>query len=109
MAKIEWGILIVNYLFLGGLSAGIFFVSALATYLQQRDEAAYARIARYGAMMAPWPVAVGSLLRIFDLWSWYRFYKLFVHFRWQRPMSFGSCLPVFSTLVAPGIFWACLP
>ena len=25
MAKIEWGILIVNYLFLGGLSAGIFF------------------------------------------------------------------------------------
>jgi|SRR5438094_10174860 len=107
MAKIEWGILIVNYLFLGGLSAGIFFVSALATYLQQRDEAAYARIARYGAMMAPWPVAIGSLLLIFDLGSWYRFYKLFVHFRWQSPMSIGSWLLVFFTLVALVNFWAC--
>src|SRR5438552_102829 len=109
MAKIEWGILIVNYLFLGGLSAGIFFVSALATYLQQRDEAAYARIARYGAMMAPWPVAIGSLLLIFDLGSWYRFYKLFVHFRWQSPMSIGSWLLVFFTLVALVNFWAWLP
>jgi formate-dependent nitrite reductase membrane component NrfD len=109
MAKIEWGILIVNYLFLGGLSAGIFFVSALATYLQQRDEAAYARIARYGAMMAPWPVALGSLLLIFDLGNWYRFYKLFVHFRWQSPMSIGSWLLVFFTLVAMVNFWAWLP
>ena len=109
MQKIEWGILIVNYLFLGGLSAGIFFVSTLATYLQQRDEAAYARIARYGAMMAPWPVALGSLLLIFDLGNWYRFYKLFVHFRWQSPMSIGSWLLVFFTLVALVNFWAWLP
>src|SRR5438874_7655306 len=109
MAKIEWGILIVNYLFLGGLSAGVFFVSALATYLQQRDEAAYARIARYGAMMAPWPVAIGSLLLIFDLGSWYRFYKLFVHFRWQSPMSIGSWLLVFFNLVALAYCWTWLP
>src|SRR5579864_995647 len=109
MAKIEWGILIVNYLFLGGLSAGIFFVSALATYLQERDEAAYARIARYGAMMAPWPVTLGSLLLIFDLGNWYRFYKLFVHFRWQSPMSIGSWLLVLFNVVALVNFWAWLP
>ena len=109
MVKIEWGILIVNYLFLGGLSAGIFFVSALATYLQQRDEATYARIARYGAMIAPWPVALGSLLLIFDLGNWYRFYKLFMHFRWQSPMSIGSWLLVFFTLVTLLNFWAWLP
>jgi formate-dependent nitrite reductase membrane component NrfD len=109
MVKIEWGILIVNYLFLGGLSAGIFFVSALATYLQQRDEPAYRRIARYGAMMAPWPVALGSLLLIFDLGNWYRFYKLFVHFRWQSPMSIGSWLLVLFTLVTLVNFWAWLP
>jgi protein NrfD len=109
MQKIEWGILIVNYLFLGGLSAGIFFVSALATYLQQKDEAAYARIAQYGAMMAPWPVALGSLLLIFDLGNWYRFYKLFVHFRWQSPMSIGSWLLVLFTAVAFVNFWAWLP
>jgi formate-dependent nitrite reductase membrane component NrfD len=91
MPKMEWGVLIVNYLFLGGLSAGLFFVSALATYLQQND-AAYTRIARYGAMMAPWPVAIGSLLLIFDLGNLYRFYKLFTHLRLQSPMSIGSWL-----------------
>lgn len=108
MPNIEWRLLIVNYLFLGGLSAGIFFVSALATHLQQRDETAYARIARYGAMMAPWPVSLGSLLLIFDLGHWYRFYKLFIHFRWQSPMSIGSWLLVLFTVVTLVNFWAWL-
>ena len=108
MPKIEWGILIVNYLFLGGLSAGLFFVSALATYLQPKDEAGYARIARYGAMMAPWPVVLGSLLLIFDLGNWYRFYKLFLHFRWQSPMSIGSWLLLLFTGVALVYFWSWL-
>jgi formate-dependent nitrite reductase membrane component NrfD len=109
MPKIEWGILIVNYLFLGGLSAGIFFVSALATYLRQQDETAYERIARYGAMMAPWPVALGSVLLIFDLGNWHRFYKLFLHFRWHSPMSIGSWLLVLFTLVTLAYFWAWFP
>jgi protein NrfD len=109
MPKIEWGVLIVNYLFLGGLSAGMFFISALATYLQEKDETTYARIAQYGAMMAPWPVALGSLLLIFDLGNWYRFYKLFLHFRWQSPMSIGSWLLMLFTLVALVNFWAWLP
>jgi len=38
MKSIEWGVLIVNYLFLGGLSAGLFFVSAIATFLYKLDE-----------------------------------------------------------------------
>ncbi len=109
MPKIEWGILIVNYLFLGGLSAGIFFISALATYLQQKDGVAYARIARYGAMMAPWPMTLGSLLLIFDLGNWYRFYKLFLHFRWQSPMSIGSWLLLLFNAVSLIYFWAWLP
>ena len=109
MPKIEWGILIVNYLFLGGLSAGIFFVSALATYLRQQDESAYARIARYGAMMAPWPVALGSVFLIFDLGNWYRFYKLFLHFRWHSPMSIGTWLLTLFSLLALVYFWAWLP
>jgi formate-dependent nitrite reductase membrane component NrfD len=108
MLHIEWGFLIVNYLFLGGLSAGIFFVSAFATYLQQKDEAAFGRIARYGAMIAPWPVAFGSFLLIFDLGNWYRFYKLFLHFRWQSPMSIGSWLLVVFNGVAVVYFWAWL-
>jgi formate-dependent nitrite reductase membrane component NrfD len=108
MPQIEWGLSIVNYLFLGGLSAGLFFVSALATYLQ-KDEAAYERIARYGALMAPWPVTLGSLLLIFDLGNWYRFYKLFLHFRWQSPMSIGSWLLVLFSIAALVNFWAWLP
>lgn len=108
MAKLEWGFLIVNYLFLGGLSAGVFFISVLSMFLQGRDEAAFARIAKYGAMIAPWPVAVGSLLLIFDLGNWPRFYLLFLHFRWQSPMSIGSWLLLLFTGVTLLNFWAWL-
>ena len=110
MPNTEWGILIVNYLFLGGLSAGLYFVSGFATYLQElKEEESYGRIARYGAMIAPWPVALGSFLLIFDLGNWYRFYKLFLHFRWQSPMSIGSWLLLLFNGVALVYFWAWLP
>jgi len=109
MERIEWGFLIVNYLFLGGLSAGVYFVSGLATYLESRDGASESRIARYGAMLAPWPVAIGSLILIFDLGNWYRFYKLFLHFRIESPMSIGSWLLLLFTGVAFINFYAWLP
>src|SRR5213079_768961 len=77
MKTVEWGFLIVNYLFLGGLSAGLFFVSALATFLYRIEEPSpYTRIARLGAFLAPWPVMIGCGLLVFDLGHWYRFYKL---------------------------------
>ena len=101
MKTIEWGFLIVNYLFLGGLSAGLFFVSALATFLYKIDEPSpYTRIARLGALLAPWPVMIGCLLLIFDLGRWYHFYKLFLHLRLASPMSIGSWLLVLFNLVA---------
>jgi len=109
MPTTEWGILIVNYLFLGGLSAGIFFVSALAGYLHQDGERRYERIAQLGAWIAPWPVAIGSILLIFDLGNWYRFYKLFLHFQWQSPMSIGSWLLVLFNVVALVFCWMWLP
>jgi formate-dependent nitrite reductase membrane component NrfD len=101
MKTIEWGFLIVNYLFLGGLSAGLFFVSALATFFYRIDEPSpYTRIARLGAFLAPWPVMIGCLLLIFDLGRWYQFYKLFLHVRLVSPMSIGSWLLVLFNLVA---------
>jgi formate-dependent nitrite reductase membrane component NrfD len=100
MKTIEWGLLIVNYLFLGGLSAGLFFVSALASYLRNREDTKDSRIARLGALMAPWPVMLGCLLLVFDLGHWYRAYKLYLHFRWMSPMSIGSWLLVAFTLVS---------
>src|SRR5574341_1154014 len=92
MKTIEWGFLIVSYLFLGGLSAGLFFASALATLFQKEEESSYGRIALAGAWLAPWPVMLGCLLLVFDLGKWYRFYKLFLHVRWVSPMSIGSWL-----------------
>jgi formate-dependent nitrite reductase membrane component NrfD len=107
--KIEWGYLIVSYLFLGGLSAGLYFVSALATLLQKNGEDnAYKRIARIGALLAPWPVMVGCFLLIFDLGRWYRFWKLFVHIRWTSPMSLGSWLLVGFSLVSVVYFYSWL-
>ncbi len=101
MKHIEWGYLIVSYLFLGGLSAGLYFVSAVATLLQRNgDDVAYKRIAKLGALLAPWPVMLGSFLLIFDLGKWFRFWKLFLHLRWTSPMSLGSWLLIAFTLVS---------
>ena len=99
MKTIEWGFLIILYLFLGGLSAGLFFASAVATFLNTAEDG-HKRIARWGAMLAPWPVAIGSALLIFDLGNWYSFYKLFLHFRWVSPMSIGAWLLMLFTLVS---------
>ena len=100
MHEFNWGLLIVVYLFLGGLSAGLFFAAGLADYMTVDDKPVYARVARMGAFLAPWPVAIGSGLLILDLGNWYRFYKLFIHFRWESPMSIGSYLLTVFTVIA---------
>ena len=99
MKTIEWQYLIVSYLFLGGLSAGLFFVSAL-TELFRNGDSAKQEIARVGALLSPWPVMIGCALLVFDLGHWYRFYKLFLHFRWESPMSIGSWLLTFFIAVS---------
>jgi formate-dependent nitrite reductase membrane component NrfD len=109
MEHFRWGLPIVAYLFLGGMSAGLYFTSGLATYLQDGSSPLYPRIARIGAMLAPWPVAIGSLLLIFDLGRWYKFYKLFVTFTWHSPMSIGSWLLILFTTAAFLYLWAWLP
>ncbi len=109
MPDMRWGLLIVSYLFLGGMSAGLLFVSGLATYLQEDGSSVYPRIARAGALLAPWPVALGSFLLIFDLGRWYRFYKLFVTFTWHSPMSIGSWLLLGFTGVSFVYCWTWLP
>jgi formate-dependent nitrite reductase membrane component NrfD len=109
MKHIEWGYLIVSYLFLGGLSAGLYFVSALAALLQRNGEnPSYKRIAKLGAILAPWPVMLGSFLLIFDLGKWYRFGKLFMHVEWTSPMSLGSWLLIAFTTVSLFYFYSWL-
>jgi formate-dependent nitrite reductase membrane component NrfD len=105
---IEWGFLIVNYLFLGGLSAGLCFLAALSTLLQKDGEARFSRIARRGALLAPWPVMIGTALLIFDLGKWYRFYKLMLHFRWTSPMSIGTWLLMLFNVLSVLFLWSWL-
>jgi formate-dependent nitrite reductase membrane component NrfD len=106
---IEWKLLVVGYLFLGGLSAGIFFVSALATLIGKRESDGLRRIAMSGARMAPWPVSLGSLMLMFDLGRWYRAYRLFLHLRWTSPMSIGSWLLMIFILISLAYLYASLP
>lgn len=104
-----WEFLIVNYLFLGGLSAGLFFVSGLATWLQDKEgQPAHPALARLGAILAPWPVSLGSALLILDLGQPLRFWKLFLHVRWRSPMSIGSWLLVAFTILSLAYLWSWL-
>jgi formate-dependent nitrite reductase membrane component NrfD len=104
----EWGLLIVVYLFLGGLSAGMYFLSAVTTLLHSEKDSRFARIAHCGAMLAPWPVMIGTFLLIFDLGKWYRFYLLMTHFRWTSPMSLGSWLLLVFNLLSLMFLWSWL-
>ncbi|MBI5029896.1 MAG: polysulfide reductase NrfD [Chloroflexi bacterium] len=89
MENIEWGILVVNYLFLAGLSAGAFAVSSFATYIGGPH---FRRVARIGALVAPFPVAIGVGLLVLDLGRPLAFYNLFLIVQFTSPMSIGSWL-----------------
>jgi formate-dependent nitrite reductase membrane component NrfD len=108
MNEIPFGLLIVVYLFLGGMSAGLFFVSAIGTVLHRRGDLATERLARTGALLAPWPVSLGSFVLIFDLGQKLRFYELFLIVRWDSPMSLGSWLLIFFVTVSMVYCWAWL-
>lgn len=89
MEQVEWGLLIVNYLFVAGMSAGAFAISSFATYLGGPH---YRRVARIGALVAPWPVILGIGLLVLDLGRPLAFYNLFLTVQWTSPMSIGSWL-----------------
>lgn len=89
MTHHEWGLLIVIYLFTGGLGAGCLALSGVAQLIPGRR---YRGIARAGALCAPLLVAFGSGLLIFDLGRPLRFWRLFVTIVPVSPMSIGSWL-----------------
>ena len=89
MENPEWGILVVNYLFLAGVSAGAFAISSFATYIGGPH---FRRVARIGALIAPWPVAMGVGLLVLDLGRPPAFWHLFMTVQYTSPMSIGSWL-----------------
>lgn len=86
---VEWGLLIVVYLFAGGLSAGLLVVSAVATLIGGERCALTARV---GAWAAPWPVLAGTALLVLDLGQPFYFWKLLVAFEPRSPMWLGTWL-----------------
>ncbi|MBI4788863.1 MAG: polysulfide reductase NrfD [Chloroflexi bacterium] len=85
----EWGLLVVNYLFLAGVSAGAFAMSSFATYLGGPH---FRRVARIGALIAPWPVSIGVAVLVLDLGRPLAFWRLFMTVQFTSPMSIGTWL-----------------
>lgn len=94
----EWGLLIVIYLFCGGLSAGAIVISALATLVGGGKR--FARLATVSAVWSPLPVIAGTGLLVLDLGRPFFFWKLFTAVRPLSPMWIGSWLLAVFSVVA---------
>lgn len=107
MHELTWGPLVVTYLFLAGMGAGALTASA-SVLLRGGPKGAHFDVARYGALIAPIPVALGCGLLVFELGSfqvghWFRWINLYKVIN-LSPMSIGTWLLTFfiglSTLYA---------
>lgn len=103
---IEWGLLVVIYLYTAGISAGMFAVSAFATYIGGGQ---YRRLARLSALLAPWPLMIGLAMLVFDLGKPLNFWRLFTTVQFTSPMSIGSWLLTLFTVVALVYLFLWLP
>lgn len=97
--ELTWGVPVIWYLYLAGIGAGA--VSASASVLLRSGEyepgSTLFKLARYGALMGPLLVIVGTLCIIFELGRWDRAFNLFKVIN-LSPMSIGSwVLVVFIT------------
>jgi len=94
---IEWGQLVVFYLFLAGMSAGTFVSSVFAAYA---DPERYKNIVRMGSYLSPIPVSIGCALLLLDLGRPFHFYNLYLTVQWTSPMSIGSWLLAIFIMIA---------
>jgi formate-dependent nitrite reductase membrane component NrfD len=93
---IFWNWTVAVYLFVAGVSAGAFVISALAYFL---GEEKYQDITRIGAYIAPFPLMLGLLFLIYDLERPRLFWKLMVTLQPYSVMSLGAwLLSIFSVL-----------
>jgi formate-dependent nitrite reductase membrane component NrfD len=102
----HWNWIVVIYLFLAGVSAGAFAISALAYFIGKETHEGVVRI---GAYIAPFPLLLGILHLIFDLERPHLFWKLFLAFRPNSVMSIGAWLLLLFSLVSFLHFYLWLP
>jgi len=103
MQELNWGLPVIGYLFLAGVGAGAYTVSA--SVLLRGGGGGFAHdhfnIARYGALLAPIPLIAGTGMIIFELGTFqaslaqgdvglfFRWINLFLTIN-MSPMSLGS-------------------
>ncbi len=83
-----WGWEISVYLFLGGLTAGIMFFSALMLLLKKDKEAPFA--VNGLAVLAPIVLSIGMAALFLDLEFKFHVYRFYLTFRPTSPMSYGA-------------------
>ncbi len=91
--ELTWGIPVIGYLFLAGLGAGTVTVSA-SVLLRGGGGGFGGRhfdIARYGALLGPLPVLIGTFMIVFELGRPYRMLNLLKLVN-LSPMNIGSWL-----------------
>jgi formate-dependent nitrite reductase membrane component NrfD len=100
MYETHWGLPVISYLFLAGLGAGALTVSA-SLLLRGGSGGRHFQIARFGALLAPLPLIIGTAMIVLELGTFQvaiengEFLKLF---RWINlfltvnlsPMNIGS-------------------
>jgi formate-dependent nitrite reductase membrane component NrfD len=93
---IYWNWTVAVYLFVAGVSAGAFCISAFAYFFGGEK---YEKITRLGAYIAPFPLIFGILCLIYDLERPHLFWKLLLTVQVHSVMSLGSwLLVVFSAM-----------
>lgn len=106
----HWGLPIIGYFFLAGLGAGAYTVSG--SVLLRGGAGGFGhkhfQLARYGALLAPLPVIIGTGMLILELGSfevgnYFRFIYLFLTIN-LSPMSIGSWL--LSVFIIASLFYA---
>ena len=101
MHELHWGLPVIGYLFLAGLGAGALTVSATMVLRSGGTSGESFRLARYGALLAPLPLILGTGLIVFELGTFqaalatgdfglfFRWINLFLTVN-LSPMSLGS-------------------
>jgi formate-dependent nitrite reductase membrane component NrfD len=101
-----WNWTVAVYLFVAGVSAGAFAISALAYFI---GEGKYQNVTRIGAYIAPFPLIFGLLCLIYDLERPQLFWKLLVTLQAHSIMSLGAWLLLVFSLLSFVYFYLWLP
>jgi formate-dependent nitrite reductase membrane component NrfD len=106
MILIHWNWIVAIYLFVAGVSAGAFIMSATAYFLGKEK---YDKITVIGSYIAPFPVLLGIAALIYDLERPHLFWKLFLTFQPNSVMSLGAWLLLFFSIFSMAHFYLWLP